>query len=87
MIENTESTDTDIEVSEIKETKTVKVKYDERVLIDALCCPNQFYIIKNVLPTLTKPEIRKLRDTLRSHTPNNHMHFNLEHAFRVTLGE
>lgn len=85
MSDNEYTTDTNVEV--VSETKTVKVKYDERELIDALCCANQFYRIKNVLPTLTKTEVKKLRDTLRSHTPSNHMNFHLEHVFRVTLGE
>jgi hypothetical protein len=71
----------------VKATKTVKVaKYDIEQLELHLCCPNQFHHILNILPTLTKSEIKSLRDDLRTRI-NGMMHFTLEHKFRVALGE
>ena len=71
----------------VVETKTVTPSYDILALEQHLCCPNQFHHILEVLPSLTKTEISKLRDDLRSRTGNNRMHFTLEHKFRVALGE
>lgn len=73
--------------TKVVETKTVVPSYDILALEQHLCCPNQFYHILEVLPTLSKSNIRKLRDDLRSRTGNNRMHFTLEHKFRVALGE
>ena len=70
-----------------KKVKVVEVKYDITELAKHLCCPNKFYNITNLLPTLTNDEVKTLRNQLRSRTGNNHMHFQLEHKFRVTLGE
>lgn len=62
-------------------------KYDIEQFRLALCCPNQYHGIIETLPKLTKEEVVQLRDTLRSYTANNMLHFKLEHHFRKALGQ
>lgn len=69
----------------IKATKTIKYNLDE--FIQALCCPVQFGGIIDILPTLSKDEVKTLRTKLREVSPGNVMHHKLEHKFRVALGE
>jgi len=83
-MDNENITDTVVITTE----KKVKVaKYDINELAQHLCCANQFHNIIDLLPTLTKTEIKTLRDELRSRTGMNHMPYKLEYKFRVILGE
>ena len=60
-------------------------KFDVNDLARHLCCQNKFYIIYKVMDTLKKPELKKLRDGLRTYTKSNQLHPALETKFRRSI--
>jgi len=52
-----------------------------------LCCPSSFHHIYDVMHGLSKEELIKLRDDLRSYTPTNSLHHHLDAAFCKAIGE
>lgn len=70
----------------VKKVKTKGVTTDIENLAKHLCCQNKFYIIYKAMSGLSKPELTKLRDELRSYVPGNKLHDQLERRFNRDIG-
>lgn len=71
------------EIVEVIKTKNVTTDLDE--LAKHLCCQNKFYIIYKHMDGLTKTQLKKLRDDLRSYVPGNKLHDQLERRFNARI--
>jgi hypothetical protein len=60
---------------------TEGVTKDIQHLAKHLCCQNKFYIIYKAMSGLSKSELTKLRDELRSYVPSKKLHDQLERRF------
>ena len=69
------------------EVVTEGVTVDIERLGRHLCCPNRFHHIYDVMHGLSKEELIKLRDDLRSYSPTNSLHHHLDAAFCKATGE
>lgn len=65
---------------------TEGVTVDIHHLAKHLCCQNKFYIIYKAMNGLSKSELTKLRDELRSYVPGNKLHHQLERRFNRDIG-
>ena len=66
--------------------KTSGVTHDIDELASHLCCQRNLYIIHEVMDTLNKEELIKLRDQLRSYVPTGILHSELEQRFSRDIG-
>lgn len=77
----------DEELAEHIEIVTAGVTVDIEELARHLCCQTRFHYIYDAMHGLSKEELIKLRDQLRSYTPTNSLHFHLNAAFCKAIGE
>lgn len=73
-------------VETVKKVKTTGVTTNIEDLAKHLCCQNKFYIIYKHMGGLSKTELKKLRDDLRSYVPGNVLHHELERRFNREIG-
>ena len=64
---------------------TEGVTIDTNILAKYLCCQNKFYIIYKAMSGLSKKELTKLRDDLRSYVPGKKLHDKLEIRFNRVI--
>ena len=77
----------DEELAEHIEIVTEGVTADIEQLARHLCCQTRFHHIYTAMNGLSKEELGKLRDQLRSFTPTNSLHPHLNAAFCKAIGE
>ena len=79
--------DEELQVEILEKIEVVDVTLDVSELAKCLCCQTQFKAIYDFMQDLSKVELEKLRDDLRSFTPKNVMHPELESRFRHAINK
>jgi hypothetical protein len=67
------------------EIQTEGVTTDIEELARHLCCQTRFHYIYDVMHGLSKDELIKLRDALKSYTPTNSLHPHLNAVFEKAI--